>query len=396
MFSEKLLEPVSEASPAGEEDAHHTLAYQQLEALVAYLAARLELTELERMARAEFHGENAESDQRVAESNVADGRRKLEIAEGAAKDIIGRSPSKDGVRDQVRERAEAMLTGVSKDLRIVQHLALAATLEEGIGGLESSFRLIDALLERYDTQLHPRPDEDDPNDVSDREMVVSQILDDGAFVAAVRECVLLEVQGVGRYTPRDTEVIDGKLDDDRSGGARSVQQITGIAQAAAANTMGDANEVLRVVGSQVEECLAAADKVIGRFAHGAITGDRVLKLLHRTRNLLKAAMEADVTEEGATESQQIAPIQVQGGVQRAHAGLATAMGALRSREDARKIILQVCKFLEETEPSHPAPFFLRRAERLLGAKDFFEIMTDMAPNAIDDLMRITGHQPENQ
>jgi type VI secretion system protein ImpA len=390
MFSEKLIDPISEASPVGEEGVY-TLAFQELTALAEYLAARLELAEFERMARADFQGENAESDQRMAESNVADSRRKLDRAEAAVKEITGRAASSEGVRSQLRERSEGILTGTSKDLRVVQHLALAMTLEEGVGGLEASFRLIDALLERYADQLFPQPDEDDPTDVSAREMVIGEMLNAEAFVAAVRESVLLEAPGVGRFTARDTEVIDGKLDDDRSGGARSVQQITAIAQAVAANSIGDANEVLRVVGSRVEECLSAANQVIDRFGAGAIIGDRVLKLLHRTRNLLKAAMEADVqAEDGAIDTSQIAPIQVQGGVQRA--GAATAMGALRSREDARKMILQISKFLEESEPSHPAPFFLRRAERLLGAKDFFAIMRDMAPDAITEMERITGHR----
>jgi predicted component of type VI protein secretion system len=176
-----------------------------------------------------------------------------------------------------------------------------------------------------------------------------------------------------------------------------VPHITGIAQAIAANAMGDANEMLRIVSSQLDDCLQAADQVIDRFAAGAIIGDRVLKLLHRTRNLLKAAMQAEApTEEAmnAAGAPEIAPIVVQGGVQRTGGNGAASGGAgpLRTREDARRVILQVCKFLEETEPSHPAPFFLRRAERLLGAKDFFAIIADMAPDAISEMQRITGHR----
>ncbi len=60
------------------------------------------------------------------------------------------------------------------------------------------------------------------------------------------------------------------------------------------------------------------------------------------------------------------------------------------------MILEICKFLEATEPGHPAPFFLRRAERLLGAKDFFVIMRDMAPDALSEIERITGHREPEQ
>jgi type VI secretion system protein ImpA len=71
-------------------------------------------------------------------------------------------------------------------------------------------------------------------------------------------------------------------------------------------------------------------------------------------------------------------------------------GRLASREDACRQILEICAFLEATEPSHPAPLFLRRAERLLRAKDFFEILRDMTPDALDEVSRITGYRPPDE
>jgi predicted component of type VI protein secretion system len=43
-----------------------------------------------------------------------------------------------------------------------------------------------------------------------------------------------------------------------------------------------------------------------------------------------------------------------------------------SRDEARRLILDIARYIERTEPSHPAPP-LPRAEKLLGAKSFFEI-----------------------
>jgi type VI secretion system protein ImpA len=50
--------------------------------------------------------------------------------------------------------------------------------------------------------------------------------------------------------------------------------------------------------------------------------------------------------------------------------------------------------LEQTEPGHPAPLFLKRAERLLGLKDFFAIISDMAPDALSEMEKITGYRLE--
>lgn len=388
MFPEKLIEPISETSPTGE-DGVYTQPFQELTALAEYLGARLELVEFERLAKIDYHGENAESDQRMAQSNAEDGRRNVERAEAAVKQITGRVPSADGARTELRTRAERMLAESGKDLRVVQHLALAWTLEQGLDGLAAGLRMIEALLERYGDELHPKPDEDDPSDVSAREMVVSEILNGNAFVHALRECVVLEAPGVGRFTGRDADVIDGKVEDDHAGGVRSVQEITAIAQAAGGGAAEAGNEALRAATARVEACEEAATAVIGRFDAGNIHGDRVPRLLHRLRNLLSAATEADgaaASDAGGVPQ----PIVTSGSG--AGQGVATPMGALRNREDARRLILQISRFLEETEPSHPAPFFLKRAERLLGAKDFFAIMRDMAPDAIGEMERITGHR----
>jgi type VI secretion system protein ImpA len=71
-------------------------------------------------------------------------------------------------------------------------------------------------------------------------------------------------------------------------------------------------------------------------------------------------------------------------------------GRLQTREDARRQILEICAFLESLEPSHPAPLFLRRAERLLGARSYFELVRDMTPDALSEVSRITGHQPPDE
>jgi type VI secretion system protein ImpA len=258
-------------------------------------------------------------------------------------------------------------------------------MEHGVTGLGDGFRLIDALLEQFGAELHPKPDEDDPSDVSAREMVISEMLQGTSFLQALRECELFGANG-GRLTGRDVEVIDGRIDDDRGGGARSVAELTSIALSIDGTPEGT-NNALRAAIENIDACQQAITAVVNRFSAGALHGDRIPKLLQRARGLLDSAMQSDAPPDDAPQADEggIAPIVTRG-------GNGAGSGPLRNRDDARKLILQVAKFLEETEPSHPAPFFLRRAERLLGAKDFFAIMRDMSPDAIAEMERITGHR----
>ena len=69
--------------------------------------------------------------------------------------------------------------------------------------------------------------------------------------------------------------------------------------------------------------------------------------------------------------------------------------ALSSREDARRQIREIVKFMETIEPSHPAPMLLKRADRLMGMT-FYEIIRDIAPGAVADVERIAGIEPTDE
>lgn len=400
MNIEGLLEPLSESSPAGE-DCGYAFEFQQISALVDYLTARAEQEELERQAKASFDGENAESDQRNAESFAADGRRRLDGLAAGAKEILGRAPSPDGVRGEVIARSEALLTKKGKDIRVAQHLALAWLGESGLPGLAAGWALVDGILARFEATAHPMPDEDDPTDLTARAMVVSELISGAGFLSALRETVVLSAPGAGRMTGRDAEVMDGALEDDRSNGVRSSEQIRAIAVALAAASAGipadqvtseAANGALSQASALVAQCMDTASRIVARFPVGSLRGDRVQKLLHRIKLQLDQAASDGAPAADAAEVQA-------GGDGAAGAGPRSAgpsLGGLQSREDARRVILEVSRFIERTEPSHPAPLFLKRAERLLGAKNFFAIVRDMTPDALSELERITGQREENE
>jgi type VI secretion system protein ImpA len=80
----------------------------------------------------------------------------------------------------------------------------------------------------------------------------------------------------------------------------------------------------------------------------------------------------------------------------AHAGSADAgpgLGALRSREDVKRVLEQVCEYLEKVEPSNPAPLLIRRARRLLDLS-FIDIMKDLAPDAFGQIEKLAGIEQE--
>ena len=75
------------------------------------------------------------------------------------------------------------------------------------------------------------------------------------------------------------------------------------------------------------------------------------------------------------------------------AGRASGPMRIDSRQDAVRAIELVCAFLERAEPTNPAQFLLRRASRLID-KNFLQLVRDLAPDAVSDVARIMGIDPD--
>jgi len=70
-------------------------------------------------------------------------------------------------------------------------------------------------------------------------------------------------------------------------------------------------------------------------------------------------------------------------------------GPIRSREDASRVLDQVCEWLSRAEPTNPAPLVIRRAQRLM-KMSFLEIIRDIAPNGVDQVVNLIGEDRSTQ
>ncbi len=75
----------------------------------------------------------------------------------------------------------------------------------------------------------------------------------------------------------------------------------------------------------------------------------------------------------------------------ARAGIA---GEILSREDAHRVLGQVCAYLERHEPTNPAPLLIRRAQRMM-TMDFMSIINELAPDSMSQVQMVTGRNTES-
>ncbi|MNT39766.1 hypothetical protein D3C72_1760380 [compost metagenome] len=62
---------------------------------------------------------------------------------------------------------------------------------------------------------------------------------------------------------------------------------------------------------------------------------------------------------------------------------------ISAREDVQVLLEKACEFLERTEPSHPAPMLIRRAQRLMDL-NFFQIIEELVPEGLQKIESLAG------
>lgn len=67
---------------------------------------------------------------------------------------------------------------------------------------------------------------------------------------------------------------------------------------------------------------------------------------------------------------------------------------IKNRTDVDLALEKICVYFETLEPSHPAPLFIRRVQRLMNM-DFYDIMKDISPESIANLEVLIG-KPEEE
>ncbi|MEI8266713.1 MAG: type VI secretion system ImpA family N-terminal domain-containing protein [Betaproteobacteria bacterium] len=403
MSHEAFLDPISGDEPSGE-DCGYSFELQVMDALAEYLCERAAVEELRRQSRQPFSGENEDSDRRNAEAFLKDGERKADSLASNCKELLGRNVTPALACENIDSRAAELLARRGKDLRVVKALAVSWLQARGAEGLRDAVLLFEALLERFPDTVHPRPDEDDPSDVSARAMVLSEIVAGKGFANLLRESVVLN-SAAGSIVMRDAEVLDGNLDPDPDRPA-SMEQYRGVVRLALARELGVAPDAvtddamqqrLEALRQPLVDTSQAMDRLVRRFEAGLVRGDAVQGLVDRmARQLGDIADQSGASAASSAVNQALGEQIVASGGPAIKAAGAGAGGRLQTREDARRQILEICAFLEGLEPSHPAPLFLRRAERLLGARNYFELVRDMTPDALSEVSRITGHQPPDE
>lgn len=260
----------------------------------------------------------------------------------------------------------------SKDLQITAWLSEALVKEHGVIGLRDSLRLVCGLQEIFWKTLHPEIDEGDmegrANAVSWMEEQVSYALKQ-AKITGYNGYSFLDYEDSKKYDiPENIESLDSteqtRYNALRAEAEKENRVTANKWRAEIAQTRRAFYEDLNFL---FEECWSAyndLNRVIEeKFDRNQAPGmNNLKKSLDDVHSMVKKFLEEkraaepdEVTEEVTEEVAEDGTVTVK------VAGVATASGAIQSRQDALKRLGDISEFFRKTEPHSPISYILQRA-----------------------------------
>lgn len=277
------------------------------------------------------------------------------------------------------EIAESLLDR-SRDLRVAIEWVRSQLHLNGYGALAIGIELLNGLVDAHWDHLHPMPDPDD-GDPYGRVNAFAVLSAPSGMLGDVRDAVLIEDRAIGVLLVRDVEaalglapVMPGRTEY----GKGQVAQMLGTA-------LERSPELRAHCSGAVEQVRALMAKIGERLVSDTPDLKPLFTLVKSVAGLLPEAAgsggegtEGDATG-GATGGRSAGP------------GLS---GSVTTREEAMRAIDLVIDFLERTEPTNPAPLFLRRARQLVG-HNFLQLVKALAPEALAEVARAVGVDPDS-
>lgn len=278
------------------------------------------------------------------------------------------------------EIAEGLLDR-SRDLRVAIEWTRSQLHLNGFGALAVGLGLLNGMVDAHWDHVHPMPDPDD-GDPFGRVNAFAALAAPAGLLGDLREAVIVEDRGIGVLQVRDVEaalglaaVMPGRTEY----GKGQVVQMLGSA-------LERAPELRAHCTDAVEQLRALMAKIGDRLGSDAPDLKPVLVLVKAVAGLLPdASGQVDVAGDG-TESDGGA-----GAGRRTGPGLS---GSVNTRDEAMRAIDLVIEFLERTEPTNPAPLFLRRARQLV-SHNFLQLMKALAPESLAGVARVVGVDPDS-
>jgi type VI secretion system protein ImpA len=273
----------------------------------------------------------------------------------------------------------------TRDLRVACTLALGLLKTEGLPAFAEGLALVRGYLERFWPNVHPQLDPEDENDPTVRVNTVSSLADKVTTVDSLRAAPMVASRLLGRFSLRDVDVSRGEIPPQAGEDPPKAATIEAAfsecdLEELRANTYGvrDALQHAEAIESVITEQVGSSRAVSLESLRKTLADIYAILGEH----LQRRDVEAEVPT-GAVVGQDGTPV--------AAAGRLT--GEIQSRDDVVRALDKISQYYARNEPSSPVPLLLNRAKRL-ATKSFVEIVQDLTPDALAQILALAGTDKE--
>lgn len=308
----------------------------------------------------------------------------LEVAaSGSAEQQYGsiRIPAREPDWQRVLDLATELLQK-TRDLRILLFWCRALTRVHGLDGLTEGIRAANALVRTQWAALHPGLVVDGEEDPQIRYGALLAYTAADGLLSDVRGAIVFQ-SPLGAFTVRDLERLSENGNVEINGRAVERSQVEAVIAEQRAAGAGNLDATRRLI-----EAIDALHASIRERSEPEYTPElRILRRpLQRIQELVGAGADTEADRASATTMQP---------GDTAQAAEPAVPGALRSRADVIRAMNAICDYLEAHEPTNPAPLLIRRARRLMDM-NFLEIVQDMSPDGVNQVLFVTGASGEQR
>ena len=270
----------------------------------------------------------------------------------------------------------------SKDFRLLAHFGAAVLRTEGLPAFLDTLSVAAHWLNEYWPQVYPLVDDD----AILRKNALNSFADRMAIVDGVRRLPILRHAVLGTFTLRDFEIATGQVAKPEG---EEVPEESAMRAVLAASPAADLTALQSSVIAALEALKAIETKMREEGgSEAAPTFDPLVTQLVQLQRVLTDGLSG---HPGATPE---APVPGNGAAPTTGAAANSgSLGAINSRQDAIRALDAVANYFRTNEPSSPIPLFIERAKRLV-AKDFLEVLADIAPDAVSTARSAGGLRDE--
>jgi type VI secretion system protein ImpA len=243
------------------------------------------------------------------------------------------------------------------------------------GGAE----VLAGLLERWET-VYPALDDLGPQG---RKSPCDGLGQRRAFLAALEAIPLVSDSRNGRFAVGDLERFanEGEAADGYIAFSRIME--------------ADGPDQLKAALAGLEAAEASFRRVDAAFsAHAPVGAQPDFAPLFQSLRRMRKAAAAHLPEESKPASAAGEDAAETAAPRSPAAGL-SAPGQIGSREDVLKALDAICAYYARHEPTSPVPLALKRARSWV-TLDFFSLLTDIAPDSLNDARRVLGQSERSQ